>query len=51
VHVFDTYTCASLVVLRGHNGKVGSLPHRSQHASSRSTAAVLRFDSACCIPH
>ncbi|PRW57644.1 Cilia- and flagella-associated 57 [Chlorella sorokiniana] len=25
VHVFDTYTCASLVVLRGHNGKVRGL--------------------------
>jgi len=22
VHVYDTYTCASIAVLRGHNGKV-----------------------------
>lgn len=31
MHVFDTYTCASLVVLRGHNGKVRALtPHGAE---------------------
>lgn len=36
VHVFDTYTCTSLVVLRGHNGKVRAM----STAWCRSTAAL-----------
>lgn len=40
VHVYCTYTCNSLAVLRGHNGKVGAAGYRPYEAPAAGCAVA-----------